>query len=146
MSRPTFVAKAMCLFFHEGKVLLYEAQSELGRKFLRPPGGHIEHGEYAADAVRREVREELSAEIHDIQQNALRENIFEYDGKPIHEYVFLFSAVFDDSSLYGLDRIPFIDSGKNGHLEWHDISSLKNSSVPVVPNGVLEECLKYMAR
>jgi len=134
----------MCLFFHQGKVLLYEAQSKSGSKFLRPPGGHIEHGEYAIDAAQREIREELGVEVEDVTQLTIIENIFKYDGELAREHVFIFGAKFADTGFYQLEKVPFFDDVKNGFLKWYDISSLKNSSVPVVPNGVLEECLKYL--
>lgn len=146
MSRPTFVAKSMCLFFHEGKVLLFEAQTKTGSKFIRPPGGHIEYGEYAIDTAKREIREELGVEAQDVKQLTMIENIFKHDGVLTHEYVFIFSARFVDPAFYQMEKIPFFDDAKSGFLEWYDISSLKNSTIPVVPNGVLEECLTYIAR
>ena len=146
MIRPTFAAKSMCLFFHEGKVLLYEAQTKTGSRFIRPAGGHIEHGEYAIDTAKREIREELGVEAQDVKQLTMIENIFGTDGVLTHEYVFIFSARFVDPVFYQMEKIPFFDDAKSGFLEWYDINSLKNSSVPVVPNGVLEECLTYMAQ
>ncbi len=113
---------------------------------MRPPGGHIELGEYAIDTAQREIREELGVEAEDINQLTMIENIFRYDGGLTHEYVFIFSARFVDPVFYKMEKIPFFDDLKSGFLEWHDISALKNSTVPLVPNGVLEECLKYMAR
>ncbi len=71
-----FTAKAMCLFVHKGKLLLYENHSSDGIHFYRPPGGHIERGEYAHQAVEREVKEELGAKIKNVKLWRTIENIF----------------------------------------------------------------------
>ncbi len=69
--------------------------------FYRPIGGGVELGEPAAEAIAREVREELGQEIAGIQQLGILENIFSYEGQPGHEIVFVFDAAFVDKSLYG---------------------------------------------
>lgn len=145
MSRPTFVAKSMCLFFHDGKVLLYEGQSKTGDKFLRPLGGHIEMGEYAIDAARREIKEELRTAPTDVTLLTIRENIFHYDGKLTHEYIFLFRASLVDTTFYEKLHIPFYEGEVVGAATWHDIASLRQSSIPVVPDGVVEACEKVLA-
>ncbi len=55
---------ALCLFRNSGRILVFEGYDPLKQQtFYRPLGGGIEFGERAEDAVRREIREEIRAEI-----------------------------------------------------------------------------------
>src|SRR5262249_25090925 len=57
---------AICVFRHADRILVARGHDALkGQHFMRPLGGRIEFGELAADALRREIREELNAEIHE---------------------------------------------------------------------------------
>jgi len=61
--------------------------------YYRPLGG-IEFGETSRDAIIREIREELSAEIEDVRWLGTLENIFTLDGEPGHEIVMVCHADF----------------------------------------------------
>lgn len=58
-------------------------------------GGSVELGETHIDAVRREVREELSAAIRDLSYLGVVENIFRIDGEVGHEIVFVYTGTLD---------------------------------------------------
>jgi ADP-ribose pyrophosphatase YjhB (NUDIX family) len=63
--------------------------------FHRLIGGSVELGETHIDAVRREVREELSAAIHELSYLGVVENIFRIDGEVGHEIVFVYTGCLD---------------------------------------------------
>jgi len=63
--------------------------------FHRLIGGSVELGETHLDAVRREVREELSAAIHELSYLGVVENIFHLDGEVGHEIVFVYTGRLD---------------------------------------------------
>lgn len=63
--------------------------------FHRLIGGSVEHGEANHDAIIREVREELVANVLNLEFIAVVENIFELEGEPGHEIVFLYSGMLD---------------------------------------------------
>ena len=48
-----------------------------GSAFARPLGGGIDFGETSQDAIVREIREELGAELTDARLLGIVENIFE---------------------------------------------------------------------
>lgn len=58
-------------------------------------GGGVELGETAREAVLREVREELGADVADLAHLSTVESIFRIDGQVGHEVVFLFSGRLD---------------------------------------------------
>ena len=65
------------------------------RGYHRLIGGSVELGETHIDAVRREVREELSATIRDLSYLGVVENIFHLDGDVGHEIVFVYTGHLD---------------------------------------------------
>lgn len=52
----------------DGKLLMVQRANEPGAGLWSLPGGRVEHGEYLAAALRREVAEEtgLEVEVHDL--------------------------------------------------------------------------------
>jgi 8-oxo-dGTP diphosphatase len=58
---PSFTVGAVCAFVHDGHVLLLRQRH---REDWSLPGGLLDRGESPADAVRREVREELAVTVH----------------------------------------------------------------------------------
>ena len=124
--------------FRDGPRILVEDNAAWDRRdwFYRPPGGGVEFGERAIDAVRREMREEFEAEIRDVRQLGTLENIFDYHGRPGHEIVLAFEARFADSSYYETDRIVGTEGGGT-RIEaiWIDISQPLDR--PLYPVGLL---------
>lgn len=58
-------------------------------------GGGVEFGEMHRDAILREVREELDVAICGLRLLGVVENIFEIDGAPGHEIVFIYAGSLD---------------------------------------------------
>ena len=75
---------ALCVFRRGDKIFVSQGyNSRKDQTFFRPIGGKIEFGERAAEAVAREVQEEIGAEIADLKYLGTLENIFTYEGKPL---------------------------------------------------------------
>ena len=107
--------------------------------FYRPLGGAIEFGERAEEALRREFREDLRAELVNPRLIGVSENLFSYEGTPAHEIVFVFAAEFADASLYRQDELVFHETGwadKAAH--WVTLEELANPDRPLYPVGLLE--------
>ena len=137
MNGKKFTAKAMCLFVHKKTLLLYECHWE-GMHFYLPPGGHIEHGEYAHQAVEREVKEELGAKIKNVKLWRTIENIFATKEKLRHEYVFCFTADFVDKKFYDQKQIEAYEDDKKQLLCWYSKEDVVKHKMFVVPKGILE--------
>ncbi len=63
------------IFNRDGKLFLMKSHKWKGKWVV--PGGHIELGERMEDALRREVKEETSLDIHDIEFLCFQEFIYD---------------------------------------------------------------------
>jgi len=107
-------------------------------RYCRPPGGALEFGERAADALRREIREEIHAEIAAPLLLGVLENTFTLEGAPRHEIAFVFAATFVDSRVYRLPEMPLHEKGWDGPLTWEPLDRFEDGTVALYPEGLLE--------
>jgi 8-oxo-dGTP pyrophosphatase MutT (NUDIX family) len=137
-ARDRVRAIAVGLVVHDGR-LLAEEYSANGRHggFLRAPGGGIDFGETAADAVRREFAEELGAAVDDARMLAVTENIFDAHGKRGHEIVHVFAVRSAQLEALPRDaRLPVLDGDTT--VGWYDLHALKTGGLPLYPDGILD--------
>ena len=130
---------AICLFYHNEKILVFEGFDKGKDKFFyRPLGGSIEFGEYGEQAVRREIREEIQAEIKDIKFLTMFENIFTYEGKMAHEIVLVFDGTLVDSSLYEKTLIVQEDDENQTKYDayWKSLYEIKQENRSLYPDGL----------
>ncbi len=126
------------LFLHNGCILVGDCYDPVkDQKFYRPLGGAIEFGEYAEDALRREIEEELNAGITGICYLGMMENLFTFDGIPGHEIVLVYDATFTDRSRYNETSFIGDEGGTPFTAEWLPPSAF-NAVTPVYPEGLLE--------
>ena len=131
---------AICVFRHQNRILVAPGFDDVhNERFFRPLGGGIEFGELAADALRREIHEELGLAIKDPVRLGVLENRFQFRGKPGHEIVFVFDATFVDEAVYARDNIPILEGGWDGPAEWLNIEA--TIPRPLYPTG-LEDLLR----
>ena len=133
---------ALCLFRRNGSVLVNEAHDFVkNQSFCRPIGGGIEFGETGVAAVEREVREELSCEVTNLQLVGTLENIFTYNGSPGHEIVLIYDGEFMDRSLYKRTSIPGVESnGQPFQAVWRGLDAF-SPLLPLYPHGLIEMLL-----
>ena len=131
--------KAICIFYNRGKILVAPViDVHLNRTLYRPLGGGIEFGESSIDAIRREIKEELQADIINPTLIGSLESRFNYEGQAGHEFVQVYNAAFIDKSFYLMPSIPFQESDRTSHQAiWKDLTFFNEQS-PLVPTGLLE--------
>ncbi|MGF6149989.1 NUDIX hydrolase [Pseudomonas fluorescens] len=136
---------ALCIFHHDGKILVNEAYDPIKKQtFFRPVGGGIEFGETSVQAIVREVQEELGLPITDVHLLGTLESIFTYSGIPGHEIVQVYDAKFVDGDVYELPHLNAQESDGAAFIaKWHSCASFTDES-PLVPDG-LYELLKKVA-
>jgi 8-oxo-dGTP pyrophosphatase MutT (NUDIX family) len=103
-----------------------------GRTFARPPGGGIDPGELAADAVVRELQEELGVDAAAPRLLGVLEHRFAFGGRAGHEHVFVFAVEMPaDASLPSTT-----DAGHP--VWWLPAARFTAAELDLVPAGLLE--------
>lgn len=140
MSQSMIRPIALCVLRRGQEILVQESyDSAKGEIFYRPPGGGIEFGEYSWDAVRREMKEELSIDVQNLEYMGSVESIFEYEGKQGHEMVFLFGGEPSDEILGELDSVVGVESdGTSYKAKWIPLSDFQKGKAILYPDGLLE--------
>jgi 8-oxo-dGTP pyrophosphatase MutT (NUDIX family) len=116
-------------------VEIYPATARHG-VFARVPGGGIEFGETARQAVQREFVEELGVQLSAAEPLAISENIFESGGAHGHEIVHSFAvaspqleSLADDAEVRVLDN--------HTTVRWVPLAQLRADEPPLYPRGML---------
>ena len=95
----------------------------------RPPGGEIDFGEASDNALSRELREELDAEVEVGEVLATIENHYELNGSPGHEIVIARAARFLDEAIYQTEEFAIVEPADDGGEPFID------RALWVVPQG-----------
>ena len=131
----------ICLFHHNGKILVSEEHDPTkGETFYRPLGGGIEFGEHSTEALRREIMEEIGAEVKDLVYLGTLENIFTFDGEPGHEIVQVYDGALTDSGLYEQAVISGYEAEVNLSMKviWKSLDEFGPGKSILYPDGLLE--------
>ncbi len=133
---------ALCVFSRAEKLFLARGYDyHKNKTFYRPIGGKIEFGERGSQAVARELREEIDAEVRDLKYLGALENIFEYEGAPGHEITLIYGGCFVDERF---NRDEFRVRGMNkGRIlyeaTWVPLEQFRaEPDAPLYPAGLLE--------
>ncbi len=116
---------------HNGKILVCRA---LGKNHYFFPGGHIEYGETAVNALKRELYEELGVRIKKCVFIGTVENIYKEDGETHHEI----NLVFDVS----VDKIHA--KSKEDHIEFIFLNKKEFASGKILPFVLQKSIIKWL--
>ncbi len=130
---------AICLCRQDDRILVGEYFDRVkAETFYRPLGGSIEFGERGEQAVRREFREEIGAELHDLRWIGTLENIYVCEGIPGHEIVLVFDGRLAEADLYRAASIPVDENGQSMRAVWRALAEFTPGAPPLYPDGLLE--------
>lgn len=131
------------IFRHEGRLLVFEGCDPIrGVTFYRPLGGGVEFGEYGHQALAREMREELGAEVTNVRYLGTIQNIFTHAGRQGHEIVLLYEARFVNPACYRPDAFAAAqDNGTPIAVSWKPLADFEAGAF-LVPVELLE-LLRY---
>ncbi|MDN8548661.1 tetratricopeptide repeat protein [Microbacterium sp. NM3R9] len=138
VASPRIRAIAVAVIVKDGHVLAEEYAAGTDRPaFLRAPGGGIAFGEEASSAMRRELREELAADVDDLQLLTVAENIFDDGRKRGHEIAYVFAVRSASLQAVPLDERLRVLDGDNT-VGWYRIDDLRSGATPFYPAAALD--------
>lgn len=132
--RPLMVTAAMGIVFDKEKGILLEKRTDNGMWCI--PGGAMEPGETAEEALRREVREETSLEISDPRLFDVRAGV--HMVYPNGDEVYYTDIVYVIENFVG--ELGFDD--ESSELRWFRLDSLPENIMPTQ----IEYVLKFAER
>lgn len=119
-----------------GKVLASRGYDKVkGISFYRAIGGGIEFLEKSNEALKREFKEEIGADITVGDFLGVDENIFTFDGKKGHELIFLYYVTLDEKDY---KEIYYEEGDQNFPIEWVDIDDIKSGKTIIYPTPVVK--------
>ncbi len=130
---------ALCVFRNNNRILVFEGFEKLrSETFYRPLGGGIEFGENAEDTVRRELKEEIDAEVGELRYLGMLENIYSFNGKPYHEIMLIHDGALINSGLY--EQALIVGKEANGddlRVMWKSLTEFESGESILYPPGLL---------
>jgi ADP-ribose pyrophosphatase YjhB (NUDIX family) len=135
---PAIRPVALAILRRGDDILVFEGRDETKREtFYRPLGGGIEFGEPAAEAVRRELREELGVELTSVELLGVLENIFTAFGRPHHEIVFVYAAEAAEPAVYTASYAAnVLDEGSP--VSWQPLARFRSGGAILYPAGLID--------
>lgn len=133
-----FHLRAAAVVVRDGAVLLQRAE---GDAFWALPGGRVEPGEVAADAVAREMKEELSVQVRPVRLAWVVENFFRHEGEAHHEVGLYFLVDPSDGSALVNEPGSYVGGEGNRRLEFAWFAPSEFATIEARPS-VLGHLLK----
>jgi ADP-ribose pyrophosphatase YjhB (NUDIX family) len=123
--------KALAVIVRPADGALFVCEDEDGSAdgYARPPGGSVEFGELAQEALRREFREEFGCGLTGVSLLTVLENRFDLNGVAGHEVDFVFRAEFADPSFYERESIQILDH-PDMYTTWWSPATHRSRLVP----------------
>ena len=127
---------ALGLAIKNGKVLVSKGYDKVkDQTFYRCLGGGIEFLEKSNEALKREFKEEIGANVIIKDFLGLQENIFTFNGKNGHELIFIYSVDIKDCDYK--DKYNIVDK-VNSVAKWISIEDFKSGKEIVYPTEVIK--------
>ena len=132
---------AICVFRNNDRILVVEGYDPIKKQtFYRPLGGGIEFGEYSEQTIRRELMEEIGAEVCELKYLGTLESIFVFNGTPGHEIVQVYDGVLTNSGLYEQAEIEGNEAevDESFNAVWMHLNEFGEEKSILYPTGLLE--------
>ena len=133
---------ALAIVRRGDEVLVERGYDDVRREvFYRLPGGGIDFGETGAEAVVRELGEELGADAEVIRYVETVESIFEYRGEPGHEISRFYECRLVTASFYDTDEWDSAEvvggQALLHRMSWVPVAEVARGRAILYPEGAL---------
>jgi ADP-ribose pyrophosphatase YjhB (NUDIX family) len=130
---------ATAVIRNRGRILVWDDHDPTtGEVVAVPIAGGIQFGETGAEAVARDVREELGAGIREARFLGLLEDVFEWNGQRRHELHLVFDVLLDQPAVYDAEEVEIVeDDGERYVARWRAVSEFEGGA-RLVPDGLRE--------
>ncbi len=131
------------ILIHDGKVLLQRPPGDPGYAF---PSGHVSFGETSQEALAREFKEEIGADIRPVRLLWVGENFFPWGEQRCHQIGLYFLVELCEAAQIPLDRTFYAFDElehQRVHLEFSWIPLAGLDAVTVYP-VTLKEKLRHL--
>ena len=123
---------ALGLAIRNNKVLVSEGFDKVKNEyFYRILGGGVEFLETSEQALVREFKEEINADIKITEKLDIEESVFSYDGKPAHEIVFMYKIEIPEDQIK--DEYIIEEINKKSLAKWVNKEDFINDSKILYP-------------
>jgi 8-oxo-dGTP pyrophosphatase MutT (NUDIX family) len=142
MSKGTIKVKAMALFLADGRMLVTDCFDKVTQKpFYRMLGGHIEFGERSEETLKREMIEEVGADVEVLALLDIVQNHFFYEGRRYHEIVFIHHTKFLDENYNRREDLRNLEVDFEELFKWVPVTQALNGDIPLFPVADYERLL-----
>ena len=121
-----------------GRILVWDDhEPRTGEVVAVPLAGGIEFGETGAEAIARELEEEIGATATHIRYLGTIEDIFEWAGDKRHELYLVYDVELADRDVYDAPEVEVVEpDGTSYRARWRPLSEFRTSA-RLVPDGLL---------
>lgn len=130
MDKEEFDICVRAIIRHDSKILVCQTKE---KSYYFFPGGHIDFGESAKEALLREVKEELNISVRKCSFIGAVENIYIEDNQRYHEINLVFSA--------GVDKVT--TESREDHINFSLMDINKFSQEKILPIALKKAVLKW---
>ncbi|NOZ62417.1 MAG: NUDIX domain-containing protein [Calditrichaeota bacterium] len=131
---------ALGIFKKNDEILVFRGHDfHSNEDFYRPLGGGIEFGETGSKALKREIMEEMGAEIGNVEYLATLENIFSLNNQTGHEIVLVYRADFSEAEIYQRKKFQITEDDLEPYDAcWKNLKEFETDEAILYPEGILE--------